>query len=70
MQADTNERTAAAKVLKDTNELKAGKMEDNAASSKELTETSATLTDDQNFLKDLTEKCNAIQGGGPALPAV
>merc|ERR1719181_1609957 len=25
----------------------------------ELTETSATLTDDQNYLKDLTEKCNA-----------
>merc|ERR1740138_1588236 len=34
-------------------------MEAIAASSKELTETSATLTDDQNYLKDLTEKCNA-----------
>merc|ERR1719443_773224 len=40
-------------------ELKAQKMEAIAASSKELTETSATLTDDQNYLKDLTEKCNA-----------
>jgi len=59
MQADTDERAAAAKELKDTNELKAEKMEAIAASSKELTETSATLTDDQNYLKDLTEKCNA-----------
>merc|ERR1719359_43929 len=59
MQADTDERAAAAKELKDTNELKARKMEAIAASSKELTETSATLTDDQNYLKDLTEKCNA-----------
>merc|ERR1719174_3284438 len=59
MQADTDERAAAAKELKDTNELKAEKMEAIASSSKELTETSATLTDDQNYLKDLTEKCNA-----------
>eukprot|EP00746_Dinoflagellata_sp_MGD_P157937 gnl/MRDRNA2_/MRDRNA2_86352_c0_seq17.p1 gnl/MRDRNA2_/MRDRNA2_86352_c0~~gnl/MRDRNA2_/MRDRNA2_86352_c0_seq17.p1 ORF type:complete len:711 (-),score=259.87 gnl/MRDRNA2_/MRDRNA2_86352_c0_seq17:74-2206(-) len=59
MQADTDERAAAAKELKDTTELKAEKMEAIAASSKELTETSATLTDDQNYLKDLTEKCNA-----------
>merc|ERR1719301_215200 len=59
MQADTDERAAAAKELKDTNELKAEKMEAIAASSKELTGTSATLTDDQNYLKDLTEKCNA-----------
>merc|ERR1719359_48975 len=40
-------------------QLQAQKMEAIAASSKELTETSATLTDDQNYLKDLTEKCNA-----------
>merc|ERR1719174_374879 len=59
LQADTDERATAAKDLKDTNELKAEKMEAIAASSKELTETSATLTDDQNYLKDLTEKCNA-----------
>jgi len=59
MQADTDELAAASKQLKDTNELKAEKMEAIAASSKELTETSATLTDDQNYLKDLTEKCNA-----------
>jgi hypothetical protein len=59
MQADTDERAAAAKELKDTTELKAEKMEAIAASSKELTETSATLTDDQNYLKDLTEKCNS-----------
>ena len=59
LQADTDERAAAAKELKDTNELKAQTMEALAASSKELTETSATLIDDQNHLKDLTEKCNA-----------
>merc|ERR1719162_2829757 len=59
MQADTDERAAAAKELKDTNELKAQKMQAMAASSKELTETSATLTDDQNYLKDLSEKCNS-----------
>merc|ERR1719405_393607 len=59
LQAETDERAAAAKELKDTTELKAQKMEAIAASSKELTETSATLTDDQNYLKDLTEKCNA-----------
>jgi len=59
LQADTDERAAAAKELKDTTELKAQKMEAIAASSKELTETSATLTDDQNYLKDLTEKCNS-----------
>merc|ERR1719389_1098049 len=59
MQADTDERAAASKELKDTTELKAEKMEAIAASSKELTEISATLTDDQNYFKDLTEKCNA-----------
>merc|ERR1719311_220473 len=59
MQADTDERAAAAKELKDTTELKAEKMEAIAAASKDLTETSATLTDDQNYLKDLTDKCNS-----------
>merc|ERR1719311_933383 len=38
LQADTDERAAAAKELKDTTELKAQKMEAIAASSKELTE--------------------------------
>merc|ERR1719333_1911724 len=47
LQADTDERAAAAKELKDTTELKAQKMELIGVSSKELTETSATLTDDQ-----------------------
>ena len=59
MQTDTNERAAAAKELKDTTESKAQKMEAIAASSKEPAETSATLTEDQNYLKDLTKKCNA-----------
>jgi uncharacterized coiled-coil DUF342 family protein len=63
MQAETDEHGAASKELKDTNELKAKKMEQIAASSKELTETSATLTDDQNYLKDLTERCNAGSKG-------
>ena len=58
MQANTDERAAAAKEPKDTNELKAEKMAAIAAFSKELTETSATVTDDQNYLNDLTEKCN------------
>merc|ERR1719161_3206410 len=57
-QADTDERAAAAKALKDANEKKAEKMEQLAANSKDLTATQATLTDDQNYLKDLTEKCN------------
>merc|ERR1719181_955492 len=38
LQADTDERAAAAKELKDTTELKAVKMEAIAASSKDLTE--------------------------------
>ena len=59
MQANTDERAAVAKEPKDTNELKAEKMAAIAASSKALTETSATLTDDQHYLKNLTEKCNA-----------
>merc|ERR1719235_367077 len=57
-QADTDERAAAAKSLKDANALKATKMEEIAANSKDLTTTQAQLTDDQNYLKDLTEKCN------------
>merc|ERR1719161_1003024 len=57
-QADTDERAAAAKSLKDANALKAKKMEEIAANSKDLTTTQAQLTDDQNYLKDLTEKCN------------
>merc|ERR550537_1097976 len=58
LQADTDERAAAAKSLKDATELKARKMEAIALNSKDLTETSAQLTDDQSYLKDLTEKCN------------
>merc|ERR1719333_924780 len=49
MQADTDEREAAAKELKDANELKAEKMEAIAANSKDLTATQAQLTDDQNY---------------------
>merc|ERR1719160_2065599 len=58
MQADTDERDTAAKDLKDATELKAKKMEEIAENSKDLTTTQAQLTDDQAYLKDLTEKCN------------
>jgi hypothetical protein len=58
MQEKTDERAASAQELKDTNELKAQKMELLADSSKDLTQTQATLSDDQAYLKDLTEKCN------------
>merc|ERR1719158_262901 len=58
MQADSDEKNTASKDLKDANELKANKMEKIAMDSKDLTVTSAQLTDDQSYLKDLTEKCN------------
>merc|ERR1719236_379636 len=55
LQADTDEKAAASKSLKDATELKARKMEAIALNSKDLTETSAQLTDDQSYLKDATE---------------
>merc|ERR1719420_655117 len=58
MQADTDEKDTAAKDLKDANELKASKMESLAQAGKDLTVTQAQLSDDQAYLKDLTEKCN------------
>merc|ERR1719428_593427 len=57
-QADTDEKAAASKSLKDATELKAKKMEAIALNSKDLTVTQAQLSDDQAYLKDLTEKCN------------
>merc|ERR1719428_2028662 len=57
-QADTDEKAAASKSLKDATELKARKMEAIALDSKDLTVTQAQLSDDQAYLKDLTEKCN------------
>merc|ERR1719261_5232 len=57
-QADSDEKDAASKDLKDANELKAKKMEELAQAGKDLTVTQAQLTDDQAYLKDLTEKCN------------
>merc|ERR1719218_377809 len=57
-QADSDEKEAASKDLKDANELKAKKMEAIAQAGKDLTVTQAQLTDDQAYLKDLTEKCN------------
>merc|ERR1719218_477360 len=57
-QADSDEKEAASKDLKDANELKAKKMEELAQAGKDLTVTQARLTDDQAYLKDLTEKCN------------
>merc|ERR1719261_887346 len=58
MQADSDETDTASKDLKDANELKAAKMESLADAGKDLTTTQAQLTDDQAYLKDLTEKCN------------
>merc|ERR1719421_2344516 len=58
MQADTDEKDTAAKDLKDASELKASKMESLAQAGKDLTVTQAQLSDDQAYLKDLTEKCN------------
>merc|ERR1719261_821734 len=58
MQADSDETATASKDLKDANELKAAKMEALAQAGKDLTTTQAQLTDDQAYLKDLTEKCN------------
>merc|ERR1719218_301236 len=57
-QADSDEKEAASKDLKDANELKAKKMEELAQAGKDLTITQATLTDDQGYLKILTENCN------------
>merc|ERR1719261_602156 len=57
-QADSDEKNAASKDLKDATELKAKKMEEIAQAGKDLTTTQAQLTDDQAYLKDLTEKCN------------
>merc|ERR1719218_293108 len=57
-QADSDEKEAASKDLKDANELKAKKMEAIAQAGKDLTVTQAQLSDDQAYLKDLTEKCN------------
>merc|ERR1719486_1179575 len=57
-QADTDETATASKDLKDANELKAAKMESLADAGKSLTVTQAQLSDDQAYLKDLTEKCN------------
>merc|ERR1719235_2103530 len=58
MQADTDEKDTAAKDLKDASELQASKMESLAQAGKDLTVTQAQLSDDQAYLKDLTEKCN------------
>jgi len=58
VQAKTMEREAAAKELAEDNKQKAAKMEALAGSSRDLTAAQAQLTDDQTYLKDLTEKCN------------
>jgi len=58
MQAKTMEKDAAAKELAEDNKQKASKMEALAAASRDLTAAQAQLTDDQTYLKDLTEKCN------------
>merc|ERR1719265_2393834 len=53
-----DERNAADKDLKDDEELKAEKMSNIGSDQQELTATNAKMTDDQAYIKDLTEKCN------------
>merc|ERR1719240_1232361 len=53
-----DERNAADKDLKEAEELKAEKMSNIGSDQQELTATNAKMTDDQAYIKDLTEKCN------------
>ena len=53
-----DERNAADKDLKEDEELKAEKMSNIGSDQQELTATNAKMTDDQAYIKDLTEKCN------------
>jgi hypothetical protein len=53
-----DERNAADKDLKEAEELKAEKMSNIGSDQQDLTATNAKMTDDQAYIKDLTEKCN------------
>merc|ERR1719252_259131 len=58
MQQLHDEKNAAEKDLKEAQELKAEKMEKIAQDQQDLSATNAQMTDDQAYIKDLTEKCN------------
>jgi len=53
-----DEKNAADKDNKEAEELKAEKMSNIGSDQQELTATNAKMTDDQAYIKDLTEKCN------------
>jgi hypothetical protein len=59
VQGLTQEKTAEQKVLDDAQKTKAKNTEEMGQNSKDMTMTQAELTDDQQFLKTLTENCNS-----------
>jgi len=59
MQRLTDEKKAGEKLLADANKIKAEDMQKIAESQQQLTATTAQMTDDQAYLKELTEVCNA-----------
>jgi len=58
IQGLTQEKTAEQKVLDDAQKSQAKNTEELGQASKDMTITQGTLTDDQGFLKKLTENCN------------
>merc|ERR1719305_499822 len=58
LQGLTQEKTAEEKVLEDARKANSKNTEEMAQASKDMTLTQGELTDDQNFLKTLTENCN------------
>jgi len=58
VQGLTDEKTAEQKVLDDAQKSQAKNTEELGQNSKDMTLTQGTLTDDQAFLKQLTENCN------------
>merc|ERR1719450_293699 len=59
MQKLIDEKKAGEKLLADANKIKAEDMKKIAESQQQLTATTAQMTDDQAYLKELTEVCNA-----------
>merc|ERR1719217_585040 len=59
MQALLDEKKKSEKALEDANKAKADDMKKIAESQGSLTTTSAQMMDDQTYLKELTEVCNA-----------
>ena len=59
MQKLTDEKKAREKLLADANKIKAEDMQKIAESQQQLTATTARMTDDEAYLEELTEVCNA-----------